>query len=207
MKYKIGDRVRIVSVRVHGMNPKGKMDRWLCQVMTISEIEVFFDDVYYKMKEDDGRWCWNENMIVGLAEPELTAAEAFKILGEIRSCRGRCCEECPISRYKNSETFCADNYGIRVSDSESLLEICKQWKANREKKEPEIETVDICRIEKILVDGSARCVHEEDIKPDPELPYGSEQFAAEEILKRYCMEHEGTYRAVHEVVSRVKAVK
>lgn len=143
-------------------------------------------------------------------EPELTAEEAFKILGEIRRCgadRERSCEECPISQYKNGITLCADNYGIRVSDSEALLEICKQWKADHEKKEPEVETVDICRVEKILVDGSTRCVHEEDIKPDPDLPYGSERLAAEEILKRYCMEHEGTYRAVHEVVSRVKAVK
>lgn len=70
----------------------------------------------------------------------------------------------------------------------------------------EIETVDICRIEKILPDGSTCRVHEEDIKPDPDLPYGSERIAAEEILKRYCMEHEGTYRAVHEVVSRAKTV-
>lgn len=137
-------------------------------------------------------------------EQELTAVEVLDILSEIRNCKGRCCEDCPISRNKNSETFCADNYGIRVSDSESLLEICKQWKADHEKEAPEIETVDICRIEKILVDGSTRCVHEEDIKPDPDLPYGSEREAVERILKRYCMEHEGTYRAVHEVVSRGK---
>lgn len=142
-------------------------------------------------------------------EPELTAEEAFKILGEIRRCginRERSCEECPLSQYNNGVTFCADNYGIRVSDSEGLLEICKQWKAKYEKKEPKIETVEICRIEKILPDGSVCRVHEEDIKPDPELPYGSEQLAAEEILKRYCMEHEGVYRAVHEVISRVKTV-
>lgn len=28
MKYKIGDRVRIVSARVPGMNREGEMDRW-----------------------------------------------------------------------------------------------------------------------------------------------------------------------------------
>lgn len=139
-------------------------------------------------------------------EQELTAVEVLDILSEIRNCKGRCCEDCPISRYKNSETFCVDNYGIRVSDSESLLEICKQWKADREKKTPQIETVDICRIEEILPDGRKRCAHEEDIKTDPDLPCGSEQLAVEDILRRYCMEHEGVYRAVHEVISRVKAV-
>lgn len=54
MKYKIGDRVRIVSVRVHNMSPKGEMDRWLGQVMTISEIGEWFENHYYIMKEDDG---------------------------------------------------------------------------------------------------------------------------------------------------------
>ena len=198
MKYKIGDRVRIVSKRVYGMNREGKMDRWLCQVMTISGIEVFFYDVYYKMKEDDGRWCWNENMIVGLAEPELTVAEALRTFFEM--CTNSVCRNCELGSYIPCNRWVRDN-------PEKALEICMKWKADHEKEAPEIETVDICRIEKILVDGSTRCVHEEDIKPDPDLPYGSERLAAEEILKRYCMEHEGTYRAVHEVVSRVKAVK
>ena len=78
-------------------------------------------------------------------------------------------------------------------------------KADHEKKPPQIETVDICRIIEILPDGRKRCVHEEDIKPDPDLPFGGgEREAVEEMLKTYCMEHEGVYRAVHEVISRVK---
>ena len=83
-----------------------------------------------------------------------------------------------------------------------------KWKANREKKEPEIETVDICRIIEILPDGRKRCVHEEDIKPDSDFPFGGNECeAVEEILKSYCMEHEGKFIAVHEVISRVKEVE
>ena len=89
---------------------------------------------------------------------------------------------------------------------EQIVSAITKWKFDHEKKEPEIETVDICRIIEVLPDSRKRCVHEEDIKPDPELPFGSEQIAVEEILKRYCMEHEGEFIAVHEVISRVKAV-
>lgn len=85
---------------------------------------------------------------------------------------------------------------------EEIVRLIEQWKFSHEKKEPEIETVDVCRIIEAQPDGYKRCVHEEDIRMDAGSPYGSEQ--AEEILKRYCMEHEGKFIAVHEVISRVK---
>lgn len=78
-----------------------------------------------------------------------------------------------------------------------VVEKIAKWKANHEKKEPEIETVDICRIIEIMPDGKKRCVHEEDM----DVPANKEM---EEILKRYCMEHDGEFIAVHEVISRVK---
>ena len=97
---------------------------------------------------------------------------------------------------------------MTIATPKQVIDMCKQWKVDHEKKAPQIETVDICRIIEILPDGRKRCVHEEDIKPDPDFPFGGNECeAVEEILKSYCMEHEGTYRAVHEVVSRMKEVK
>lgn len=81
--------------------------------------------------------------------------------------------------------------------SKEICDYIFAWKAGHEKKEPEIETVDICRIIEVFPNGSKRCVHEEDIKKPITLE-------VEETLKRYCMEHEGEFIAVHEVVSRVK---
>lgn len=92
------------------------------------------------------------------------------------------------------------------AEPRKIIDMCEQWKSDHEKKEPEIETVDICRIIEILPDGRKRCVHEEDIKSEFAFG-GDERQKVEEILKRYCMEHEGEYIAVHEVVSRVKAVE
>lgn len=71
MKYKIGDRVRIVSSKETsvGWNSDGLMDKWLGKVMTIRNIQ---GDAY-KMIEDKGEFCrggwfWFENMIEGLAD-------------------------------------------------------------------------------------------------------------------------------------------
>ena len=126
--------------------------------------------------------------------PELTAEEAIKIFGEI--CKGSC-QACPlyaVEPYEACENLCYEN-------PEKIVEILAQWKYEHEKKEQEIETVDICRIIEIQPGGRKRCVHEEEIKP--ELPFDVEKDVAK-ILKHYCMEHEGEFIAVHEVVSRVK---
>ena len=136
--------------------------------------------------------------------PELTAEEVVPILTEIcnRYNENEDCEGCPLNgleriRNRNECPFTFKYY-------KQVIEICEQWKAKHEKKEPEIETVDICRIIEIQPDGRKRCVHEEDIS-DGELMYSGD--AVEKcryILKNYCMEHEGEFIAVHEVVSRVK---
>lgn len=70
MKYKVGDKVRIVSEWSNGcyQNIKGEMDKWLGKVMTVKSI----DGMFYKMvedAEDNTRygWFWSENCIAGLA--------------------------------------------------------------------------------------------------------------------------------------------
>ena len=137
--------------------------------------------------------------------PEMTADELLNILNEIIHCGVRRCDECPLA--ENGETLCTDDVGgVKISNPDKLISICQQWKANHEKKEPEIETVDICRIIEIQPDGKKRCVHEEDIS-DGELMYSGDAVEnCRYILKNYCKEHYGEFIAVHEVVSRVKAV-
>lgn len=70
MKYKVGDKVRIVDHRTDNMHHFGKMDKWLGKVMTIRECLLSG----YWMEEDSGEnigfgWCWDDDMISGLAEP------------------------------------------------------------------------------------------------------------------------------------------
>ena len=128
--------------------------------------------------------------------PELTVEEVLKIRNEldaafVRDYLGIFCE------------MSLDKI-LRNATPEQIIDMCRQWKSDHEKKEPEIETVDICRIIEIQPDGRKRCVHEEDIS-DGELMYSGD--AVEKcryILKNYCKEHDGNFIAVHEVVSRVK---
>ena len=126
-------------------------------------------------------------------KPELTGEEVLRICNEI--CTSTLtCVHCPMD---------GNCFYDNDSDYSKVVEICQQWKSDHEKKELEIETVDVCRIIEVLPDGRKRCVYEEDMVS--ELPFGGdERQIVENILKRYCMEHEGEFIAVHEVVSRVK---
>jgi hypothetical protein len=71
-KYKVGDKVRIVSKRPQRCwNPY--MDKHLGKTMTIIKSGINAEGVCYCMEEDRddflGHWCWYEDMIAGLAEP------------------------------------------------------------------------------------------------------------------------------------------
>lgn len=65
MKYKVGDKVRIVKNRTENMSPAGLMDCWLGQDMTIEKI---FNNRTYCMKEDSHYWSWDDDMIEGRVE-------------------------------------------------------------------------------------------------------------------------------------------
>ena len=63
MKYKVGDRVRIVSEPPEGLNWNDEMDKYLGKVMTVGGF--FYNS--FKMEEDKGEWYWYDNMIAGVA--------------------------------------------------------------------------------------------------------------------------------------------
>lgn len=71
-KYKVGDKVRIVSKRPQRCwTPY--MDKHLGKTMTIIKSGINGYGVYYYMEEDRddflGHWRWYEDMIAGLVEP------------------------------------------------------------------------------------------------------------------------------------------
>lgn len=76
-KYKVGDKVRIVSERPrYFWNPE--MGKYLGKAMTIIESGINPNGVYYHMedsKDFDFYWYWYEDMIAGLAEQEKPAEQ------------------------------------------------------------------------------------------------------------------------------------
>lgn len=193
MKYKVGDKVRVVSILKAGEKYGDKkftkcMEKYRGEVVTISKVYCN----RYCIKEDYEGWYWTDEMFEGLAEDELTAEEATKILGEI--CCEHQCLKCPIQKAKG-EMSCQN---FRRDKPEEVLEILKQWKKDHEKKEVETERAIMVRV---LVgnDCNGKCVHEE------EVPSGETwEQAQERVLKEYCENHEGKYISTICGICRVK---
>ena len=81
-KYKVGDKVRIVSEWGKGCRQSrdGKMDKWLGKTMTIRKVTPHD---YYLMEEDKAErdgigWCWFDACIVGLAN-KFNVGERYKV--------------------------------------------------------------------------------------------------------------------------------
>lgn len=84
-KYKVGDKVRIVSEWGKGcrQNTDGKMDKWLGKVMTIRKVRPHD---YYLMEEDKNEcdgigWRWFDACIAGLAN-KFNIGERYKVSGD-----------------------------------------------------------------------------------------------------------------------------
>ena len=70
MKYKAGDKVRIVSKWGKGcfQSPNGEMDKWLGKIMTVRYVGIKFYNMVEDIKDNErGGWVWSENCIAGLA--------------------------------------------------------------------------------------------------------------------------------------------
>lgn len=188
MKYKVGDKVRVISILKAGEKYGDKkftkyMEKYRGEVVTISKV---YCDRYF-IKEDYEGWCWTDEMF----EPveEMSAEEAIKIQAEM--CRGIMCKDCAIDRLRRDSRCGCDEF--RSKNPDKVLEILKQWKKDHEKKEVEVEFVDVIRIIEDTGDIK-RCVHEERI--DVEFVKISAEI--KRVLKDWCKDHDGEFFAVLE---------
>lgn len=163
----------------------------------IENVICVYDDMGFKNITHTGNKDNVTHKFSDLILPELSAVEVLEIIREI--CDASSCSTCPLNG-KESGCICKENN----YHPKEILKACEKWKADHEKKTVETEWVDICRIIEIQDNGTKKCVYEEEIIPDEELPYGSEKLKAEEIFKNYIAEHDGNYIAVIEPVLKVK---
>ena len=197
MKYKVGDKVRVISgLVVDGTYGNWgfteKMKKYKGKSVTISEV----CQDYYRIKEDEEYGYYTDEMFEPVEEiEEMSAEEATKILGKI-CCESEVCAECPISEAKGKmpcQNFRRDKAG-------EVLEILKQWKKDHEKKVVEVEFACVVRV--IEDTGSRRrCVYEEDVT---EVKDETFKMSMKRILEEYCKEHDGKFFTVYEEICRVK---
>ena len=109
MKYKKGDRLRIVSEPPEGLNWASEMNVYLGRVMTIKNVLTRG----YKMVEDKGEWFWGNGMIAGLASEVPFDFDAWKDKNVCMHCKTE----------EEAEDFCREmnKAGLTWSSSGSYL--------------------------------------------------------------------------------------
>lgn len=194
MKYKVGDKVKVRSdlkceEYYGGITFNFEMNKFKGMEITIARVNY---GGYYEVLETP--YNFTDEML----EPveEMSAEEAIRLQGEI--CMSLMCRECPIDKLRgDSHLECVE---FRAKHPEEIVKILKQWKADHEKKEVEVEFACIVRV--IEDTGSRRrCVYEEDVT---EVKDETFKMSMKRILEEYCKEHEGKFFTVYEETYRVK---
>ena len=192
MKYKVGDKIKIIEGTIGCLGARGKIG-----IVTNKKSNNGLGNGRegFNVECSDGEiWRIGFESECELLKEELSAEEAIKIQAEI--CRSIMCKDCAIDRLiYDSHCECAE---YRSKNPDKVLEIIKQWKKDHEKKEVETERAIMVRV---LVgnDCNGKCVHEE------EVPSGETwERAQERVLKEYCENHEGKYISTICGICRVK---
>lgn len=184
MKYKVGDKVKVRSdlkaYEIYGSNMLTKsMEKFAGKTVTISGVGI----TSYTIEEMEVAY-WTDEML----EPVegMSAEEAISLQSKI--CRENNCTTCPIQKIPD----CGDCEEYMIEHPEEVVKALKQWKADHEKKP--IETKWVWYV-KIIEADTHLLKHEELLELDFSIPMDRKK---EEILKKYCAEHDGKYYATDE---------
>lgn len=185
MQYKVGDKVKVRSdlkceEYYGGITFNFEMNKFKGMEITIARVNY---GGYYEVLETP--YNFTDEML----EPveEMSAEEALKTYTEF--CSEHSCNDCPIQNLDT--TYCCPD--IRKEYPEDVVKVLKQWKADHEKKEVEVEFAWYA----VIKDEKGSIVHEERI----ESPLGSNKEYLEnnkEILAKYCSEHNGKFYGLTE---------
>lgn len=184
MKYKVGDKVKVRSdlkceEYYGGITFNFEMNKFKGMEITIARVNY---GGYYEVLETP--YNFTDEML----EPveEMSAEEAISLQSKI--CRENNCTTCPIQKIPD----CGDCEEYMIEHPEEVVKALKQWKADHEKKP--IETKWVWYV-KIIEADTHLLKHEELLELDFSIPMDRKK---EEILKKYCAEHDGKYYATDE---------
>jgi hypothetical protein len=182
MKYKIGDKVRVIKATSGCMGAEGSIGVVTDKKNTDGLLD-YRDGFNIELK--NGKiWRIGFESVCEPVEEELTAEEAIKIQAEMCSVP---CRKCPISKERGAyecRTF-------RAEHPDKVLEILKQRKKEHEKKEVEVTQKIYC----LVMDEERKVVHEEEI---------GNSDSCMDVLKNYCGNHDGKFFSLMEFRYEVK---
>nr|DAV56784.1 MAG TPA: hypothetical protein [Caudoviricetes sp.] len=181
MKYKVGDKVKVRSdlkceEYYGGITFNFEMNKFKGMEITIARVNY---GGYYEVLETP--YNFTDEML----EPveEMSAEEAIRLYAKV--CKDNNCYACPVYK-KSGECGCEE---FAINHPEEVIESLKQWKADHEKKP--IETENVTYI--VVMDEKRNVVYEE--KTNEAIITATMK---EEVLKKYCTEHDGKYYAIAE---------
>lgn len=185
MKYKIGDKVRVIKATSGCMGAEGSIGVVTDKKSTDGLLD-YRDGFNIELK--NGKiWRIGFESVCEPVEDELTAEEAIKIQAEI--CSSTMCKDCEIEKLRyGSYCNCIE---FRSKNPEKVIEILKQRKKEHEKKVVEVTQKIYC----LVVDEERKVVHEEEI---------GNSDSCMDVLKNYCENHDGKFFSIMEFRYEVK---
>lgn len=181
MKYKVGDKVKVRSdlkceEYYGGITFNFEMNKFKGMEITIARVNY---GGYYEVLETP--YNFTDEML----EPveEMSAEEAIRLYAKM--CKDNNCYACSVYE-KSGKCGCEE---FAINHPEEVIESLKKWKADHEKKP--IETENVVYI--VVMDEKRNVVYEE--KTNKEIAAATQK---DEVLKKYCEEHDGKYYAIAE---------
>lgn len=185
MKYKVGDKVRVIKATSGCMGAEGSIGVVTDKKNTDGLLDYRNG---FNIELKNGKiWRIGFESVCEPVEDELTAEEAIRLKCEM--CESISCSECKFSRPNNGENIFCNKFLEKYP--EQVVEILKQWKKDHEKKEVEVTQKIYC----VVVDEERKVVHEEEI--------GSSD-SCMDVLKNYCENHDGKFFSIMEFRYEVK---
>lgn len=180
MKYKVGDKIKIIRATNGCLGARGKIG-----IVTNKKSNNGLGNGRegFNVKCSDGEiWRIGFESECELLKEELTAEEAIVIMSEI--CGNHLCTNCPVSQSEDFDSF-SSCIRFRSENPEKVVSFLKQYKKDHEKKEIEVVQKTYC----LVMDEKRTVVHEEEV---------GNSDSCEEVLRRYCEEHEGKFYVICE---------
>lgn len=185
MKYKVGDKVRVIKATSGCMGAEGSIGVVTDKKNTDGLLDYRNG---FNIEFKNGKiWRIGFKSVCEPVEDELTAEEAIRLKCEM--CESISCSECKFSKHNNGEDIFCNKFLKKYP--EQVVEIIKQWKKDHEKKEVEVTQKIYC----LVVNEERKVVHEEEI---------GNSDSCMDVLKNYCENHDGKFFSLMEFRYEVK---